>query len=366
MINNNSLNNKIVNNAWFMLKYLYEELGSRKFKSLDISDVQDINNLYGLVLGRWCAALAREGLYKEYVTIEGEEMTSPQGQLDIQETINRQTKVRGSLVCNYDELSGDILLNHILKGTMEYLCNSNALVDDTKKEIKKCMQSFNGIGTVDISKVRWNDIKYNNSTIRYKHLLDLSRSVMAEKEIQRSMELTDSMRLYILFKKQIYKWYLNNYGEEDDVFVIEQPYTLSSETALDLKTSRNHQLVTIMCDNIALLIMVRLQDEKTARDTVIQREQKQELAKFVSEFKAQYKIKAHGCIIYVNTNPANLNLQPIVINSFRDITIGELTVDINDQWLYIENKLKSVYEYFIERVKVKAKGMGQTSKDKKQ
>ena len=114
-------NSRAVENTWEMLKTLYKELKHKKFSTLDITSVQTIDDLYALVLVKWCTSLAKEGLYKEYVVVENEELSSPKGQINIQESIARQTMSRGTLLCSYDELSDNIYLNHILKGTLQYI-----------------------------------------------------------------------------------------------------------------------------------------------------------------------------------------------------------------------------------------------------
>ena len=67
-------NNRTIENAWSMLQYLYDELRTKRFKNIDISNIDTLDNLYALVISMWAASLAKEGLYKEYVTHEDEEM----------------------------------------------------------------------------------------------------------------------------------------------------------------------------------------------------------------------------------------------------------------------------------------------------
>lgn len=348
-------NNRSVENAWKMMQYLYDELKSRKFKSIDITGIKDLDNLYALVLSRWCASLAKEGMYKEYVTIEGEEMTSPMGQIDVPETISRQTRLRGALVCNYDELSGDINMNHILKGTLQYLLTHVELSEELKKEINKALQAFNGIGYVDINNVKWTGIKFNNSNIRYKHLIEVCKTLVFEHKLLKTLELNDEKRLYLLFKKQLFKWFQETYGQEDTVSTLIKPFTLENESPLEININRVQKMVVISIEKSALIVNVRLQDEHMLDDIRVSRQHKDELVDFIRDYQKETKLKTSGCIIYVNTDKRKLNLQPITVNNVKDVMIGEVIVDIHDQWRFIENKCKDVYTYFIGKDKERNK-----------
>lgn len=346
-------NNRSVENAWKMLQYLYDELKSRKFKSLDISNIKDLDNLYAVIISKWCATIAKEGLYKEYVEVIGEEMTSPHGQIDINETIARQSRLKGQIVCNYDELSGDININHILKGTMQYIQNCGNIDKEVKNEIIKAMQSFNGIGYVDIDTVHWNDIRFNNNNMRYKHLIEMCKTLVFEHKLAKRFDLDDDMRLYLLFKKQLMKWFTEKYGLVDDVIMIEEPFTLENEPPIELYINRVQKLIAIKTDKQALIFCVRLQDKNVMTDTTLGRKQKEELVTYLRNFKKIYKVKTSGCMVYVNTDRTKLNLQPITMNMYRDYMVGETIVDIHDQWKFVENKLIDAYKYFIEREKNK-------------
>lgn len=346
-------NNREIENAWSSLQYLYDELRTKKFKSIDISNIETLDNLYALVLSTWCASIAKEGLYKEYIEHENEELSSPRGQINIQETILRQTMIRGTIVCSYDELSEDNYMNHILKGTLQYFLYNNRIDKEVKDNIQKCMQLFNGVSYTDINYVHWKDIRFNNNTIRYKHLLDLCKTVVNEHKLEKVVGLDDSRRLYILFKKQILKYYKTKYGDEDTVAIFEQPYTLDSESPFELRLQRSQRMVVIKTDEQALVILVRLQDEQMIEDSTLQKQRLYELIKYLRTYKKQYKLKTSGALIYVNTDKKRINLEPINVNNVNDFMVAEQTVDLHDQWRFIANKLDDIYKYFIERSKNK-------------
>jgi len=347
-------NSRSIENTWKMLQYLYDELASRKFKTLDITGIQDMDSLYALIISKWCASLATEGLHKEYVEIENEEMTSPRGQINIQETVARQSKLRGSIICSYDELSENITINQILKSTLQYLLTSDKIDKELKNELTKTLQLYNGIDYIDINDVHWKDIKFNNNNIRYKHLIEVCKTLLAEQKLKRNFELDDNKRLFILFKKHLFRWYKIMYGKDDTVLLFEKPFYYANESPLELSINKSQKIVAICTEKVALLICARLMDEQLLDNSTLVRKHKEVLVEHIRDFKKEHRLNTYGCIIYVNTDKTKINIQHVTVSNFHDFIIGEATIDIHDQWRFTEAKLKEIYKFFIQRFKANA------------
>lgn len=353
--------NKLVENTWNMLQYLYDELCGKKFKDFDISEVNTIDELYALVICKWCANIAREGLYKEYVTIEGEELTSPKGQIDIQQSIVMQSRSRGALICNYDEFSSDVYVNHILKSALLDLSTDSNMPEWIKTEIQKTIMMFNGVSAVDLLYIKWKTIKYDNSNIRYKHLIEVIRNYLFEKKMVAQGILDDNTRTYQLFKKQLAKWIRREYGEErpdeegyipDIVETEEFPFTLKNEELFEYKINKTQKVVIVRTDEVAMMVCVRLQTKQVMEDSVLARKHLEELVTYMREYVAETKIKTSGIILYVNVTNA-LNMQPLVVNVVNDYTVATDVVDLHDDWQYTKFKVNEAYKYFIARSKKK-------------
>lgn len=346
-------NSRTIENVLNMLKYLYSELNTKKFNNLDISDIPDLDNLYALVISHWASAIAKEGLYKEYVEVMNEELTSPKGQINIQQSIVLQTRSRGTLICSYDELSDNIYINHVLKGALQYIVFDEVICKRVKTEAKKALQMFNGIDYVDINHIHWKDIKYTNNNIRYKHLIEVIHSVITERKLVSAGILDDEKRIYLLFKKQLVQWLEKEYGDEDTVSIFEQPFDVDIEPQFEVKINKVQKLVVISTGERALVICIRLQDELVLGDATVGKRHLDVLTRHLREYNRRYKIKPFGCILYVNVDKTKLNMQPITINSVADFMVGEQVVDIHDYWKFIANKVNDCYKYFILRGKNK-------------
>lgn len=343
--------NKDIYSVWGMLQYLYDELRTRRFKDMDISSAETMDELYALVLATWSASVAQEGLYKEYITIEDEEMTSPKGQINIQESIAMQTRSRGTLICSYDELSADNVYNHIVKATLQSMIFNNGLNNKIKTTVKKTMQLYNAVSYIDIDRVRWKDIKYNNSNIRYKHLIEMCKQYLDDVKLKKLGQIDDDKRMYLLFKKQVFKYFKAKYGNEDTVGVIELPYTLDSEPLFEKIVNKSQRVVVIKTEKMAHLIVVRLNDDLMRQDIQVVKQRLNEIVQYAREYQAEYKLQTSGTLCYVNIDKRRLNLQPITINNVDNFMIGETIIDVHDQWRFITNKLDDIYKHFVERSK---------------
>lgn len=343
-------NSRLVENAFNMLKFLYDELGNRRFETIDISICKDLDDLYALIISLWCMSLAKEGLYKEYVTVEGEELTSPKGQVNLSESITRQTILNGKLVCDYDELSDDIYINQVLKGTLLFLANDNSLSESIVKIAKKALQSFNGVSYTEINNIRWKNVVFNNNNSRYKHLIEICQSYYGEKDIENKIGLDDGTRVYILFKKQLLKYLKETYSEEQNVVIpFEQPYTLEDEPPFEIRLNKQQKMVAIENGDRAVLYLIRLQDDLAKNDSKMQRKRMYELLRYVREYESFRRVKTTGVIVYTNIDRRRINMNPMSINSVDNHMLGEVIVDLFDQWRYIVTKLNEPYKAFIER-----------------
>ena len=351
--------NRTIENALSMLKYLYFEL--KKIDDIDIDGIETLDNLYALVLCHWCTALAKEGLYKEYVIVEDDELTSPRGQINIQATISQQTLQRGVVICTYDELSDDVPMNRILKGTLQYFLYDPEICDNVKSKIQKTLMAYNGIGSVDIKYIKWKELKYDNGNLRYKHLLETCQNYLIEKQMKKTYGLDDNRRLYLLFKKQMIKYIQERYGRksEDDehgdiVIPFNQPFTMDEEAPYEVRINKVQHMVAIETETTALVYLLRLEDTEMFTDPKLPRRRIEEVVSYLREYKAERNIaKVSGCLCYVNINRQRINYQQMTVNSIDNYLVGELTIDVHDLWKYIENKINEPFKFFIQRTKKK-------------
>lgn len=333
MLRKRKIENRIVGNTYRMLKYLYMEMNSKRFGAIEIEKCNNLIELYALVISTWALSIAKEGLYKEYISIVGEEMTSPVGQVDVQETITRQTKIRGSVVCNYDELSDNIYINQVIKSTIVEI-NQEELNDYVKQYIKKTLQRFNGIDTRELKYERWGNIKYTNNNIRYKNLINFCKSTLEENKIKAS----DEDRGYIVFKKQLIKYIKSKYPN----LKVSSFQNEIEEDIIDKRVLKLDDIIVISDGEQALLISIRLQENEVRVDAKAIREKQEYILRIAKKYYGEYKIKTTGAIVYANMDIRKINIDPLTTTVYDGFMIIDTVVDVFDHWRYIESKLEAL------------------------
>lgn len=333
MLRKHKLNNRVIENTYKMIKYLYVEMNSKRFGAVEIDKCNNLLELYALVISNWALSIAKEGLYKEYINIEGKEMTSPIGQIDIQETINRQTKIRGSIVCNYDELNEDIYINQVVKSVL-YEINKEDVNEYVRQYIKKTLQRFNGITVRELKYERLGSIKYTNSNIRYKNLINFCRSTLEENRINAS----DEDRGYIVFKKQLIKYIASMYPD----LIINSFQSEIDDDIIDKRVLKIDNIIVIRDEEKAILISVRLQDKDVKVDAKDIRNKQEYILRLAKQYYNENKLKTTGAIVYANMDIRKINIEPLTTTVYDGFMIIETVVDVFDHWRYIESKMAAL------------------------
>ena len=333
MLRKHKLNNRVIENTYKMLKYLYVEMNSKRFGAVEIDKCNNLLELYALVISNWALSIAKEGLYKEYINIEGKEMTSPIGQIDIQETINRQTKIRGSIVCNYDELNDDIYINQVVKSVL-YEINKEDVNEYVRQYIKKTLQRFNGITVRELKYERLGSIKYTNSNIRYKNLINFCRSTLEENRINAS----DEDRGYIVFKRQLIKYIASMYPD----LIINSFQSEIDDDIIDKRVLKIDNIIVIRDEEKAILISVRLQDKDVKVDAKDIRNKQEYILRLAKQYYNENKLKTTGAIVYANMDIRKINIEPLTTTVYDGFMIIETVVDVFDHWRYIESKIAAL------------------------
>ena len=103
-------------NVYFLLSYAWKHLNEGEVRPLGATEGEQLEDLFSLILARGIGRLVRRGLDRGYLA-EVEETPRLRGRIDFAASIPRQTWRHGRMVCQFDELSPDVLQNQLLKAT---------------------------------------------------------------------------------------------------------------------------------------------------------------------------------------------------------------------------------------------------------
>lgn len=135
-------------NIYYLLLYAWGHFQSGSVREVGVDESPDLPNLLGKVLKDGVHRLLRRGLDRGYVEVS-EETRSPRGRLRLDDIIKQQTMLRGSAICDLDELTPDILHNQILRACLLSLANCA----DVDRALQKDLQAT-AHRMVDVSPIR--------------------------------------------------------------------------------------------------------------------------------------------------------------------------------------------------------------------
>ena len=118
-----------------MLSYAFRVLNEQGYKSIETEEFHNVAELCAAILTKGVSLQLKRGLRKEYIS-ETEPLTSPRGKIDVTASIKDLSKIKGQLVCTYDDFSVNSYMNRIIKTTMCLLLRSD-INTGRKKELRK-------------------------------------------------------------------------------------------------------------------------------------------------------------------------------------------------------------------------------------
>lgn len=172
-----SSNPKIpIKNIYYMLCYAWNVLeqsddilvGSKKF--------DNIYNLFARIYINGTNSLIKRGLNRYYI-LENEAVSTLKGKINIADSIKTQTNRNGRMICQYDNFSENIILNQIVKATINILTKSPQLDLDLKKKLLKLRLYFSEIKDIQFSKALFSSLRYNRNNYHYRMLINISQLI---------------------------------------------------------------------------------------------------------------------------------------------------------------------------------------------
>ncbi len=162
----------LIRNVYYMLSYAFQELRTNHYEDVDKEDFKRIVDLFAEILYKGVSMQLKQGLYREYIE-RHESLPLLRGRLDIHETIRHRIQHKRLLGCEYDELSENNLFNRILKSTALLLIHNKDVQRKRKSQLRSLLTFFGGVDEVDLSRVRWSDLRFQRHNHSYKMLMNI-------------------------------------------------------------------------------------------------------------------------------------------------------------------------------------------------
>lgn len=207
-----------VQNVYHMLAYAFQVLREQGYRDVATEEFDNVAELCAAILAHGVGVQLRRGLGREYVDRTGA-LSFVRGKIEVSDSLRNRSVLRRQLVCTYDELSEDTYMNRVLKATMSLLVCSD-IGKARKKELKRLLVFFSGVGDVDLSSVDWH-MRFDKSNQTYRMLMSVCWLV-AKGLLQtqadgssRLMDFFDEQRMSRLYERFILEYYRQEHPELD-------------------------------------------------------------------------------------------------------------------------------------------------------
>lgn len=206
-----------IKNIYYMLTYAFQVLRQTNYEEISSENFDNIGDLFAAILAKGLAQQLKQGLYREYITID-EDLSTLRGKVDISSSIKLKLQKKQLLACEHDELSENNRFNQIIKTTANFLIRQPAVSNEHKSELKKEMLFFSGVDELDPSTIRWDTLKYQRNNNGYKMLINVCYFVLEglihsdEKGNFKMAAFLDEQRMCRLYERFILEYYRYHYN----------------------------------------------------------------------------------------------------------------------------------------------------------
>lgn len=342
--------NILIKNIYYMLCYVFRGLSNIGSANLDKEEFENLQDLFARILYLGISTQIKRGLYKEYIE-EKEELSCLKGKINISEFISTMSLVRKKLVCEFDEYSENTLFNQILKSACLLLIRKGNLQTKNKKDLKSLLLYFSNVDEIELRYVKWSQFSFHRNNTTYKMLLNLCY-LLVNSMLQTTEDGTlklnnylDDQHMHKIYEKFILEFYRKHYPELN---------ANSSYIQWDIEDSNGieflpsiHSDIMLTKDDKCLII-----DAKFYSHTMNEQYNKKsyissnlyQIYTYVSNKKADKNYnQVAGMLLYAKTHNENTPDNEYMISG-NQIAIN--TLDLNTEWLEIENKLNKIAEKF--------------------
>lgn len=201
-----------------MFTYAFKVLKQSNYEAVAAEEFENIQELFTVILTKGIAQQIKQGLYREYI-LKSENLSVMRGKININGTIHNKLAKRQELFCEYDELSENNIFNQILKTTAMILLRQSTINLKYKQELKKVIIYFNNVDMIDLSKIKWNMLKFQRSNQNYKMLMNICYFVLTglllstEKGEYKMATFLDEQRMCRLYEKFVLEYYKYHHSE---------------------------------------------------------------------------------------------------------------------------------------------------------
>jgi 5-methylcytosine-specific restriction enzyme subunit McrC len=331
-----------IQNIYYLLCYAWNKLVERDLIEVSAEESPDLLNLLARLLLNGTKTLLKRGLEQQYLT-ETEVYQGIKGKLEVGQSLRKNLFQKGLAVCEYDELSVDILANQILKTTLQNLYKTEGLEANLRHEIKSIIWRMNGVNEKQITDSVFKQVRIHRNNSFYDFLLNISELI--HQNLLPNQEnghfkfkdfLQDERQMASLFEEFIRNFYKIEVSEAK-VYREDLRWKMLGENGAFLPKMQTD--ISIKLGNRKLIIDAKYYTETLQKYYNTQKIHSQHLYQLFAYLKNQENPQAEGILIYPTTEKS-LSL----IYTYEGHKISIETLNLNQHWQGIRGDLLRIIE----------------------
>lgn len=331
-----------IQNIYYLLCYAWNRLEERDLIEVSTDESPDLVNLLARVLLNGSKTLLKRGLEQQYLS-QTETYQGIKGKLDISQSFKKNLFVKGLAVCEYDELSSNILANQIVKTTLINLHRTEALNTKLRHEIKAVLWRMNDINEINISVGVFRQIDTPKNNILYSFLLNISELICLNL-IPNQIEGRFIFRDFVQDERQmakVFEDFIRNFykieAPEAKVYREDLHWKMTGENTHFLPKMQTD--ISIKIDGKKLIIDTKYYTETFQKYYNSEKIHSPHLYQLFAYLKNQEDTQAEGILIYP-TIEKSLSLSYM----HEGHTIRVETLNLNQDWQGIKSDLLAIIE----------------------
>jgi 5-methylcytosine-specific restriction enzyme subunit McrC len=345
-----------VKNIYYMLSYAFSALRSQGYKHLGSEEFENISDLMCEILTKGISSQVKRGLIKLYVLTQ-DITSSPKGKIEVSESIKRNSVIKQTVVCSFDEFTANVFLNRTLKTAGLVLMKSDA-TPARKKKLRRCLDYL-----VEIEPMRAVEVnqkyRFTRQTATYEMLLSICRLIVnsriaSSSEKSLKIEDFDEENLAYLYEKFLLEYFKKEHAELVDVSSPHIPWAVEDGGDLQLLPHMRTDVVLRARDLVhpkTLIIDAKYYSNSLQEYRGVRTLRSGHMYQIYAYVKNEnYRLKklepqseVSGMLLYARTNEATLPDERHVIDGS---VIEAKTLDLSVDFPEIRKQLDSIVESY--------------------
>ena len=207
-------------NIYYMLVYAWDVLDEAESLRIQAEDCTQLVDLFARVLHSGSESILRRGLDRGYIC-RHEALAGIRGKVDLSASIKANVIRHAKAICEFDELSHDVLHNRVLKSTIRRLLNVPDLSLELRDRLGETYHRLHQISEVGITEQVFRSVQLYRSNRSYRLLMDVCRLIHRAKlttEEAGETEFRDFFRDERRMRRLFEAFVRNFYRREQTVF----------------------------------------------------------------------------------------------------------------------------------------------------